>query len=152
MKKSALPLLALMLSATPALADADGANLYGSNCSACHQAGGKGSPGQFPPLAGRLDKIAATPEGKTYLAYVLLNGLHGSIQASGARYAGFMPPFKSLSDDQIAAILTYLVSLGDTKPAPVFTTKDIQVARSTPKKAKEVAAERQALDTAHPIP
>lgn len=107
-------------------------------------------PGQFPVLKGRIDKIAATPEGKTYLADVVLNGLHGPIQAGGMSYAGFMPSFKTLSDEDAAAVLSYLTTLGATPQT--FTADDIKAARATPKKGAALIAERNALNAAHPIP
>lgn len=157
MIKRSLLLLAGVMATLPVLASSakaasDGAAVYNANCSVCHQAGGVGMPGQFPVLKGRIDKIASTPEGKKYLADVVLNGLHGPIQAGGVAYAGFMPSLKALSDDDIAAVLTYVASLGDTKPAPTFTADDIKAARAAPKKGAELQAERNALNAAHPIP
>ncbi|MFT9399896.1 c-type cytochrome [Acetobacter sp.] len=133
-----------------ALAASDGAAVYSTNCSVCHQAGGVGMPGQFPALKGRIDKIAATPEGKAYLADVVINGLHGPIQAGGASYVGFMPSFKGLPDEDLAAVLSYLTTLGGT--AQTITADDIKTARSKPKKGAEMMAERNALNAAHPIP
>jgi len=150
--KRAVFLLACAFGSVPAFADADGAKLYGANCGICHQAGAVGVPGQFPPLKGRVDKIASTPEGKAYLADVLNGGLHGMIKAGGGTYVGFMPAFKTLPEDQVAAILTYVASLGDTKPAPVFTADEIKGARAAPKPASAVMAERKALDAAHKLP
>ena len=157
MIKRSLLLLAGVMATVPVLAGSakaasDGAAIYNANCSVCHQAGGVGMPGQFPVLKGRIDKIASSPEGKTYLADVVLNGLHGPIQAGGVTYAGFMPSLKTLSDDDISAVLTYVASLGDIKPAPGFTADDIKTARATPKKGAELQAERNALNAAHPIP
>ncbi|NHO18048.1 c-type cytochrome [Acetobacter oeni] len=131
---------------------ADGLALYNANCSVCHQAAGAGMAGQFPPLKGRVDKIASSPEGKAYLADVVLTGLHGAITAAGSPYAGFMPSLKAQSDDNLAAILTYVSSLGDTKPAPAFTSDDIATARKAPKKNADILAERNALNATHPIP
>lgn len=157
MIKHGLRLLAGILAAAPVLAGSahaasDGLTVYNTNCSVCHQAGGAGMPGQFPVLKNRIDKIAATPEGKKYLMDVVLNGLHGPIQAGGAAYAGFMPSLKALSDDDIAAVLTYIASLGDSSPAPTITADDVKAARATPKKGPEMQAERNALNAAHPIP
>lgn len=152
-----LRFLAGVLAVAPVLAGTahaatDGAAVYNTNCSVCHQAGGAGMPGQFPVLKNRVDKIAASPEGKKYLADVVLNGLHGPIQAGGATYAGFMPSLKALSDDDIAAVLTYVASLSDASPAPTITADDVKAARATPKKSSELQAERSALNAAHPIP
>ncbi|GFE97055.1 MULTISPECIES: cytochrome c [unclassified Gluconobacter] len=130
----------------------DGQALYSSKCSVCHQAAGIGSPGQFPPLSGRVGKIASSPEGKAYLTDVLLNGLHGAIDVSDETYMGFMPSFKALTDSQIAAVLTYVSSLNTSGKAPVFSDDEIKAARATPKKAKEIVSERAALNALHPLP
>ncbi|GAA4493333.1 cytochrome c [Gluconacetobacter tumulicola] len=150
--KKILTLALCLGAATPAFAAPDGQALYGANCGICHQGGGVGAPGQFPPLANRIDKIASTPEGKKYVTAVLMNGLAGSIDAAGATYVGFMPSFKSLSDDDVAAILTYLSSLGSTKQAPVITPADVAAARAAPMPSSGVAAARKALNAAHPLP
>ncbi len=135
-----------------AVAAPSGAELYAQNCSSCHQADANGLAGQFPPLKGRVDKIAATAEGRHYLADVLIHGMVGQIQAAGDSYVGYMPAFKQLPDDQIASILTWLSSLGGTKPAPVIAVADLAAARSRTLKPTEVLAERTALDAQHPLP
>ena len=80
-----------LVAATPALAAPDGKALYASRCAACHQATGKGVKGAFPALAGSA-LVLGDP---APLAKLTLKG-----QKS-------MPGFASLSDDQLAAILTY---------------------------------------------
>ena len=130
----------------------DGAALYAAHCSVCHQAQGVGAPGQFPPLKGRIDRIAASAPGRAYLADVVLNGLSGVIHANGKTFMGFMPSFKTMSDDEIAAVLSGLSALGDTHPAPVITADEVKAQRATPKPAKAVLAERKALEDAHAVP
>lgn len=151
-KRFGIVLAAIGVSAAPAMAASDGAALFASNCSVCHQAEGVGAPGQFPPLKNRIDKIAASKEGKTYLLDVVLNGVNGTIEAAGSSYTGFMPAFNSQSDDDLAAILTYLSGLGDTKPAPVFTAAEVKAERAKEKDADAILAERKAVDAAHKIP
>lgn len=131
---------------------ATGAELYASNCAMCHQANGIGAPGQYPPLKGRIDKIAASAEGKHYLADVLVYGMAGRIDAGGASYVGFMPSFRQLPDPDIAALLSWLASLGDSKPAPVIEAADIAAARANPLSSPAVAKERKALGAVHPLP
>lgn len=134
--------------ATAASACADGAQLFENNCSFCHKAGGVGVPGQFPRLAGRVGAIAANPEGKQFLPEVLLNGMSGRIVVDGEAILGIMPSFESLSDQDLASILTYVAGL-DHKPV-IFTAQDIKLARSRPKlspmavaaKASRLAAEK----------
>lgn len=155
MKKTLLSALAVVsgLSLAGGARAADGQQLYNANCSLCHQVSGDGVVGQFPQLKGRIASIAGTPEGKTYVAHVLLNGLSGMIKAGGNSYMGYMPTFGAKSDDEIAAILTYVASLGGTPSAPAFTADEIRNARTagtlTP---QAILDERTKLNAAHPIP
>ncbi|WP_408736922.1 c-type cytochrome [Acetobacter conturbans] len=131
---------------------ADGQQLYNANCSLCHQVSGAGVVGQFPPLKGRIAAIASTPEGKTYVMHVLLNGLSGMVKAGGNTYMGYMPSFGAQTDDNIAAILTYVASLSDVKPAPAFTADDVKSARGAMLAPAAILDERNKLNAAHPVP
>lgn len=94
----------------------DGAALYAAMCAACHQAGGTGVPGAFPPLAGsaRVNGADATA------AAIVLRGIDGPLTASGRTYRGQMPAFRDRLDDaQIAAVLTHLRSSWGNASAPV---------------------------------
>jgi mono/diheme cytochrome c family protein len=93
----------------------DGAATFASTCAACHQTTGSGLPGVFPPLAG-----SEWVNGRdTTVAAIVLNGITGSLTVKGSTYNGTMPTFKAqLSDDQIAAVLTYVrAQWGNTSPA-----------------------------------
>lgn len=125
--------------------------LYGSNCGICHHSG-DGMPGSVPPLVGRLDKIAATPEGRRYLADVLMNGVSGPITANGQTYNAEMPPFRYLQDEEVSKILTWLSSRGSTQPAPEITPQEVASARSNRISAGKVADEREKLNATNPIP
>ncbi|NHO31773.1 c-type cytochrome [Acetobacter fallax] len=125
--------------------------LYGSNCGICHH-GGQGMAGSVPPLTGRIDRIASTPEGKRYLAAVLMNGLSGPMRANGMSYEAEMPPFRYLSDEEAALILTYLSGQGSTVPAPVITAADVAEARAHRVGASGTASMREALDREHSVP
>ena len=144
-------LVAAILAATMGTATADGAQVYDASCAFCHQAGGVGVPGQFPRLAGRVGAIASHPEGKTFLSKVLLNGMSGRIIADGEPVLGIMPPFDTLSDDDIAAVLTYLSGLDH---APVsFTAREVGEARAQPKiSPTEIVAQRTALSDRKIVP
>jgi nitrite reductase (NO-forming) len=74
-------------------------------CAACHQPTARGIPGQFPPLA-KSDYLAAAP--KEQIIGHVLHGLQGPITVLGTTYSGQMPPLAFLSDDDIAAVLTYV--------------------------------------------
>jgi mono/diheme cytochrome c family protein len=97
--------------ASPAQDDlAAGAAVYSENCATCHQPGGVGVPGAFPPLAGNPN--AADAE---YVEDVVRNGLSGPIEVLGVTYDGEMDPFEGeLSDDDIAAVVAYVGTLADS--------------------------------------
>ncbi len=146
-----LPLLAVVMFLNGCSRHKSGHFLYGSNCGICHH-GGQGMAGSVPPLTGRIDRIALTPEGKRYLAAVLMNGLSGPIKANGVAYEAEMPPFRYLSDEDAAQILTYLSSQGTTKPAPVITAVDVAEARAHRVGASGVATLRETLGQSNPLP
>ena len=99
---AALAATAFLAAALPAQAQtgADaGSRIYAANCAACHQAGGTGLAGAFPPLAGHVADILKPADGRVYIGMVLLfgwswalfyhlcNGIRHLIQDAGAGYA-----------------------------------------------------------------
>jgi len=95
---------------------ANGQALFTATCAACHQAGGEGLPGAFPPLKGNSVVGDADP---TMHIHVVLNGLQGA-QVGGIAYASPMPPFgTTLSDAEIAAIINYERTSWGNQGAPV---------------------------------
>jgi cytochrome c oxidase subunit II len=89
---------------------AKGATIYAANCAACHQPNGKGMPPAFPALEG--SKIVAGPPQDQI--HIVLNGKPGTA----------MPPWKQLSDADIASVITYTRNSwgnksGDVMPAAV---------------------------------
>lgn len=100
----AVAFLVMALAGSAASAKADGAQLFAQNCAACHQSNGKGIPGAFPALAGDMFvKGPAAP-----IASVVLKGRAG------------MPSFSAdLTDEQIAAILTYARASWGNKAPPI---------------------------------
>ena len=104
-------LAALITYATvpPSSADAQaptGADLYVANCAGCHQVGGEGISGTFPPLAGNP---AATDA--DYVATVITNGKSGPLEVLGVQYNGAMPAISGLSDEQLGPLVTHVVEL-----------------------------------------
>jgi nitrite reductase (NO-forming) len=81
---------------------AAGRAVFATNCAACHQTNGEGIPHAFPPLAKsdflNADKIRAIK--------VVTGGLSGKVTVNGQEFNGVMPAW-SLSDDDIANVLTY---------------------------------------------
>ena len=85
----------------------DGAKVYQTNCSSCHQATGQGVPGTFPPLAGNP---AVDADAKTVI-HIVKYGLNGKINVKGQSYNGMMPAWgQQLSDADIASVITYVRS------------------------------------------
>ncbi|MGD9896211.1 MAG: cytochrome c [Candidatus Methylacidiphilaceae bacterium] len=103
-----------------------GEQLYTMNCAACHQPSGTGIPAVYPPLAG---SPTATGGSKRAVA-IVLNGLQGPITVNGMQYNGPMQPWKAiLTDDKIAALLTYVRQAWGNKGTPV-TAEQVKAARA----------------------
>jgi len=83
---------------------AAGKGVFDTNCAACHQPNGKGLPGAFPPLAGS-DFLQGDRE---KVLSVALFGLSGPITVNGQEYNAVMPSMGYLSDEDLAAALTYV--------------------------------------------
>ncbi len=82
-----------------------GADVYSSVCSSCHQPGGAGLSGQFPPLKGNPNV-----DDTEYMVDVIANGLQGEITVIGETYNGVMPAFATLADDEVDALIAYVQS------------------------------------------
>ncbi|MEO0414105.1 MAG: cytochrome c [Verrucomicrobiota bacterium] len=82
---------------------ADGKKVYNS-CVACHQPGGQGIPGQFPPLVGS----EWVDEGTARLGAILLHGINGPMKVGGQSYNGAMPAWNTFSDKKLAQVITYI--------------------------------------------
>jgi mono/diheme cytochrome c family protein len=116
---------------------------YTLYCAACHQANGQGLAGQYPPLAG---SEWVQGEGPNRVVRIVLNAIAGSIDVKGLHFdSNAMPPWKPvLSDDQIAAILTYVRSEWGNKAPPVTAEqakkiRDLEKDRETPWSADELS-------------
>ena len=82
-----------------------GKQVFARNCQACHQATGLGIPGAFPPLVGSEWAVSAPDT----VGRILLNGLMGPVAVAGKPFNGAMPAWRDvMSDDEIAAVLTYV--------------------------------------------
>lgn len=83
---------------------AHGQSLYFTHCAACHRPDGAGAPDLYPPLA---DTDWVTGD-KSRLIQLTLKGLSEPIVVKGKRYEQEMPGFANLSDEDLAAILSYI--------------------------------------------
>ena len=119
---------------TPAAQAAAGEALFAGTCSTCHQADGKGLQGVFPPLAG--SDYLRKPHDE--LIGVVLNGLSGPITVNGQQYTSVMPPMSQLTDDEVANILTYVLSSWGN-PGGVVSKEDVAAARAAAPPAEGAA-------------
>ncbi|MEO7190154.1 MAG: c-type cytochrome [Vicinamibacterales bacterium] len=103
-----------------------GHEIYANICQACHQEDGRGRSEVAPPLVGSGFALAK-PD---VPARILLNGKEGTV--------GLMPPLgSSLSDDQIAAVLTYIrrewgQAASPVAPAVITETRAASAGRTRP--------------------
>jgi mono/diheme cytochrome c family protein len=82
-----------------------GQTVYAAQCATCHRSDGRGMPPQYPPLAGNPSiqmQSAVNP-----IRMVLNGGFPPGTQGNPRPYG--MPPFgQRLSDDEVAAVVTYI--------------------------------------------
>ena len=99
---------------TPA---ARGKKVFSANCATCHQANGQGVAGQYPPLAGSEYVINGTRRP----AMIVLKGLQGPLTVKGQQFgSAVMQPWdKTLSDQKIADVLTYVRSDWGNNASPI---------------------------------
>jgi len=90
--------------ATPAGADSPGGRTYMQACAACHMPNGSGAPGMHAPLAGSK-VIAGDPD---RLIALMLRGPDAVLPEGRERFSGEMPPFATLSDDELSGVINYL--------------------------------------------
>lgn len=96
-----------------------GRTVFGNVCVQCHGAGGTGVPGQFPPLAGSEWVLTENP---ARAIRIVIGGLTGPISVKGEMFNNSMPPWgPTLSDEQIANVLTYVRNEWGNKAPPVTT-------------------------------
>jgi mono/diheme cytochrome c family protein len=130
--------------AAPAAAEVDGQAVYTANCASCHQAGGQGVPGAFPPLANEHTADLVQAEGgRDYLIHALLYGVQGQIEVMGQTYNGLMPAWPQLSDAEIAAVLSYVIRAWDNQAAlegevADFTASEVEAVRGEGLASSEV--------------
>lgn len=80
-----------------------GAAVYTDTCSGCHQPGGVGLPGQFPPLLDNPN-VADTE----YVRDVIANGRTGELVVNGVTYDGRMPAFSTLPEADVEAVIAFI--------------------------------------------
>jgi mono/diheme cytochrome c family protein len=121
-----------------------GKRQYTTSCVNCHQATGLGTPGLYPPLA----KSEWVTGSEDRLVRVLLHGLMGPITVAGQQFPGTaqMPGFGPggtvpLSDDSIAAVLTYVRQEWGNSAPPVTAAKVTEIRTQVGARGPWTAAE-----------
>jgi mono/diheme cytochrome c family protein len=95
---------------------ARGAKLYERRCADCHGKRGEGTPGAFPALAANRAVTMAVPANAIR---IVLSGGYLPATAGNPRPYG-MPPFSPvMSDEEIAAVLTYVRNAWGNHGGPV---------------------------------
>jgi mono/diheme cytochrome c family protein len=153
--RSGVAWAALFALGAASLVHAESNAVYDAACGLCHQARGAGLKGQFPRLAGRVDRMAADPEARVYLIQTVLHGLVGRVEVDGAAIVGVMPPFESQSDAAVASVLNYLVELGGAAAKKIKPIKAAEVAkvRASPRlTGPQLLERRRALAAAGHVP
>lgn len=114
--------------AAPPDSKTQAASLYMDHCSACHQSGGRGMPGIFPPLVANGAVIAPDP------GNVLQAVLNGIPMQNG--YVA-MPSFASqLTNQQIADVANYVRTSWGNQAVPNATAAEVAKLRAAMPKAQ----------------
>jgi mono/diheme cytochrome c family protein len=105
-----------------------GATIYKDRCASCHMDDGRGVPRVYPPLAGNQAVRLRNPVNA--IRIVLNGGFPPSTEGNPRPYS--MPPFyQELSDEQVAAVVTYIRQSWGNTAAPVWSV-DVQKSRGVP--------------------
>ncbi len=129
----------------------DGKAVYERVCAACHQVDGMGMADTFPPL-NDSDYLQADTD--RAIASVI-NGLSGKIEVNGRVYDEVMPPMAYLSDADIAAVFSYILSNwnggGEVSVAQVIAMRKQSLVQA-PRPKHPLAAEEQLAYQGAPSP
>jgi len=107
---------------------ARGEKLYEDRCADCHQRGGEGVPRIYPPLANNESIVMRYPINA--IRVVVNGGFPPSTQDNPRPYG--MPPFgQDLSDEDIAAVVSYVRQSWGNR-APAVSPAEIAGARAIP--------------------
>ncbi len=105
-----------------------GQTVYEAHCASCHATDGRGMPPEYPPLAANPSiqmQSAVNP-----IRMVLNGGFPPGTAGNPMPYG--MPPFaQSLSDDEVAAVVTYIRAAWGNRGAAV-SSRDANELRTAP--------------------
>ncbi|GBC85796.1 Cytochrome c-552 [bacterium HR11] len=120
---------------SPGSMEAQKAAVFEAYCSFCHMPQGQGQ-GYYPPVT-HVATFLRHPEGRAYLARVVMYGLFGPIEVSSKKYEGFfMPAFGELMDDSMLARvlneLLFALSRASPPGASPYTAEEVRRYRTPP--------------------
>jgi mono/diheme cytochrome c family protein len=105
-----------------------GKSIYDRDCASCHGAQGLGKPPHYPPLAG--NQSIQMSSAVNAIRMVLNGGFPPSTGGNPKPYG--MPPFaQSMSDDEVAAVVTYIRTAWGNRGAAV-SAREANTLRSAP--------------------
>ena len=107
---------------------AAGKKIYLARCLTCHQVDGLGVQNMNPPLAGTTYVLGD----KTRLINIVLNGFNERVEIDGDIYNNPMPSQSTLTDQEIADVLTYVRNSFGNK-ASVVNASEVKKVRGTAK-------------------
>ncbi|HWT71160.1 MAG TPA: cytochrome c [Oxalicibacterium sp.] len=97
-----------------------GQSLYQDRCASCHQANGEGAAGIYPRLAG--NHAVTSPVAVNTIQVVLYGGFPPSTAGNPRPYG--MPPFsQAMSDDEVAAVISYIRNAWGNQGGMVSSTE-----------------------------
>jgi mono/diheme cytochrome c family protein len=105
-----------------------GKSIYDRDCASCHGAQGLGKPPHYPPLAG--NQSIQMSSSVNPIRMVLNGGFPPGTAGNPQPYG--MPPFaQSLSDDEVAAVVTYIRTACGNRGAAV-SAREANALRASP--------------------
>ena len=105
-----------------------GKTVYEVHCASCHGAGGRGAPPDYPSLA--QNQSIEMPSAVNAIRMVLNGGYPPGTDGNPRPYG--MPPFaQTLSDDEVAAVVSYIRTAWGNSGAPV-TAAEANELRTAP--------------------
>ena len=118
-----------------------GKDVYAKTCAGCHQDHGLGEEDKAPPL---LDSPFALGSDEV-LTRIVLHGVTGPVEVHGRSYDMTMPGIKGFTDEQVAAVLTYVRrnwehAADPVTPESVKAVREKHEGRELPWTIKELTA------------